>query len=384
MPGWTEHGIVARVIEGKAYATKIEYGYSDANLLVGEMRMSSQNGFTIKTYLTSLVLAVGLLQAAPALAQDEVGSGTAEDVIDYGLASSIPALVGPRKTISVGQVNSLGGFTAYYGNWDIGGGVAAMIINALRETGHFIVLERASLSQALSEQELTNAGLTTGQTGAATGQLLGSQLLVIASITEFGTADKGGGMSIGILGGPVGNSGSGGLSRQHAKGKVAMDIRIIDPSTTEVLDSFTISEKIKESSIALEFSYDVVNFGTNRFSKTPLGEATRKMVARAAAHIADQAKSVPWSGQVVEADDKVVFINAGSDTGVLQGDTFVVQRHLRTFTDPTTGAVLGVHNQSLGTVKIEVVQAKMAYGPYTSTSGDSAQRGDKVEPLSRQ
>jgi curli biogenesis system outer membrane secretion channel CsgG len=336
----------------------------------------------VKTYcrLLALVAAIGCM-TAPVMAQSSDG---ADEAIDYGLANKVQPLVGPRKSITVGQVNSLGGFTAFYGSWDIGGGVAAMMINALRETGHFIVLERASINQVLSEQNLNMSGLTTARTGASPGKMLGSQILIIASITEFGSQDSGGGMNVGIVGGPLGRSGSAGLARQHAKGKVAMDIRLIDPSTTEVIDSFTVSEKIKESSVALDIGYDMLSFGTNRFSKTPLGEATRNMVSRAAEHIAASARAVPWTGQVVEADARVVFINAGSQTGIRKGDVFIVQRLMRTFTDPTTGAVLGVHNMSLGTVEVSVVQPKLSYGAFKSTSGEIAKRGDTVEPISRE
>ena len=66
----------------------------------------------------------------------------------------MPVIPGPKRTIAVGKFDAIGAFTQKYGDWDIGGGLAAMLTSALVKSDRFVVIERAELSQILSEQEL--------------------------------------------------------------------------------------------------------------------------------------------------------------------------------------------------------------------------------------
>ncbi len=134
-------------------------------------------------------------------------------------ADAMPRISGPKRTISVGKFDAIGAFTAKYGNWDIGGGLSAMMTTALIESGQFIVVERANLQQVLSEQELKASRLTNPNTGPTQGKIIGVQHLVYGSVTEFGAEDKGSGFSIGGSGGGIGNLISGALSTQSASGK---------------------------------------------------------------------------------------------------------------------------------------------------------------------
>ncbi len=328
--------------------------------------------------LMAALLLVLSLSESPAWAD----SSDSDAIIDLGLAERVGPLKGPRKTLSVGQVDSIGAYTAFYGSWDVGGGVAAMMVTAMRETEHFIVLERASIDQILSEQELAASGLTRGGSGGQLGQLFNSQLLVIASITEYGTADEGAAIDIGIIGGPVRKKSSSSASRKKDKGRVSMDVRLIETATTQVIKAFSVSEEIKDSSHSISIGYDMMNFGGNTFSKTPLGEATRRLVAQAAERLVAEARSVPWTGQVVEADEKVVIVNGGTKAGIKVGDTFVIQHQTKAFIDPDSSEQLGVEMRSVGTVTISVVEAKMSWGDYASTGG-YANRGDTIVLLSR-
>ena len=76
------------------------------------------------------------------------------------LTKEVRTIPGPKRTIAVMRFGSAGAFDQVYGNWDVGAGMEAMLTTALIETGQFIVVERANLTDVLSEQELAASGIT--------------------------------------------------------------------------------------------------------------------------------------------------------------------------------------------------------------------------------
>jgi len=117
-----------------------------------------------------------------------------------------------------------------------------------------------------------------------------------------------------------------------------------------------------------------ISFGGDKFDKTVLGQATRKAIEQAVEFIIRALESVPWTGQVVEVAGDQVYINAGATTGLKVGDLFTVSAVERELTDPSTGAVLGVIEKTLGEIQLMSVQekfsiAKMA-APFQTKRGD--------------
>ena len=299
------------------------------------------------------------------------------------LTDTVPKVGGPKRTVAVGKFDAIGAFRQKYGDWDIGGGMSAMLVTALKESGQFIILERANIGQILSEQQMKGQKLVHQGSGPSLGKIIGVNLMIYGSITEFGDEDKGGGISLGASGGGMGNLLSGAFSRQTSSGKVTMDIRIVDTTTSEVLDVYKVEEKVDNSGWDLSLGYQGINFGTNQFMKTPLGQAARKAISRAVQLIAAKANMTPWSAQVVEWDGKDVYINAGSGAGLKVGDKFMVATIVKRLTDPQTGQLLSVRKRELGIVQITGVESKMAFGSFTPLGIDAPQRGDLVVPFGK-
>ena len=290
----------------------------------------------------------------------------------------VPAVAGPKRTITVGDFDAIGAFVAKYGDWDIGGGVAAMMTTALKESDRFIVLERAKLSEVLTEQQMKGEGLVSKQTGPKLGRIIGANLMVFGAITEFGTDDKGGGFSVGASGGSVSNLFGGAISRQTAEGRVVIDLRIVDTTTTEITEVYRIKEEISSSGWDASIGYDNVSFGTNRFMKTPIGQAVRKCINQAVQMIAVKANDMPWRAQVVDYDGEELYINAGSGAGIQIGDNFIVERIVKKLTDPETGQLLSVRKKELGLVRITSVEQKLAFGKFSPHGSEVPKRGDLV------
>ena len=287
--------------------------------------------------------------------------------LSFQVVAQPPAL---KKTISVGDVTLGAGYT---GTWDISDGVATMMLSALRETGAFVVLERPSLSDLLLEQSLSEQQLSVGQSTILSGQQGKGQLLVAITVTEFGAPQEADIFSIGVIGGP---SSAGGTSNSFAKGRVAIDVRLVDVRTTEVLASFAVAQKIKNREIGIDVQYELLDFGASTFNKTPLGEATRKVVDDAAGQVANAAASVAWEGAVIEAEGPEVYLNAGSDMGASIGDGFAIFSQ-------TKGGDGQIRDVLIGTLVLQGLEPKMAWGTWQGTDGTLPVRGNRAVALQR-
>jgi curli biogenesis system outer membrane secretion channel CsgG len=295
------------------------------------------------------------------------------------LTGKVPAVKGPKRVVAVARFDAVGSFTAVYGNWDVGGGLEAMLITALMESGRFIVVERAHIQPILAEQQMKQSGLVNPTTGPAAGNITGVHAFIIGSVTSFGAQDKGGGVSLGaggsggLLGGVVG-----GLSQQSQSGKVTIEVRYVNATTSQIMDTVTISEDIESSSWSLNAGYKGVSLGTNKFYNTPLGEATRRAITRAVQQLATEMNDVPWSGLVVDYDGTELYINAGKNSGIKAGDKLVIERIAKTLTDPATGEVLKITKQKIGLVTLTSVEERISSGNYKPLDISQPQRGDLV------
>ena len=201
----------------------------------------------LKSTSIAAIAALSLtLAASPASAQ-EFGAQTNNSAgSDAGYSQ---VRLGPKKSVAVVDFGATGAFFAQYGGWNAGGGLAAMLETELANTGQFRLANRSHIDAALYEQQLSESGLTAART-AKSGQLVGAQYLVRASVTDFTLAERGGGISIG------GNIGGvlGGISPQSRTGRVSIDFQVIDSTSGEVVDSFPVTRKVKSRSIAVSAS----------------------------------------------------------------------------------------------------------------------------------
>jgi curli biogenesis system outer membrane secretion channel CsgG len=284
-------------------------------------------------------------------------------------------LVGPKRSIVVDKFDTLSTFNAAYGTWDVGGGLAAMLTTAIEQSGRFVVLERANLDRVIGEQQIKQASAVNPTAGPQLGQVTAAQFIVIGSVTEFGAEDKGGTFNVGISG----SRGLGGLlGMKKTEGSVALDLRIVDTTTSQVVQTLKVKEPISQTSLSASTNYKAMSLGGDAFNNTPLGEATRHAIDKAVAEIVAVSARQPWQALVVEVDGRKLAINAGSGSRLKAGDQFRVEHVVRKLTDPATGEVLSIQRKPLGTVRITSVEEKVAFGAYQATDPQKPVRGDLV------
>ena len=302
-------------------------------------------------------------------------TGSAVGMPTTGLQGGLPPLTGPKKRIAVGRFDAAGAFIAQYGGWDIGGGLAAQLTTALVNSGYFIVVERAELANVLREQEMALQKIVPKETAAQVGRILGAQLLVGGSVTEFDQRAGGGRLRLGVGTGILGSA----LSGEAVNGVVGMDVRVIDTTTGQVVQSHRVQANTSQRGVSADINVHQVTFGGDAFDKTVLGQATRQAIEEAVMFIIRSTEPVPWTGRIVEVTGGQVYINAGANSGVKLGDRFAVTAVVRELTDPDSGALLGIVESKRGEIEVVSVQEKFSVAK-TRTPFQAA-RGDLVKVL---
>jgi curli biogenesis system outer membrane secretion channel CsgG len=262
--------------------------------------------------------------------------------------------------------------TPWWGpSWKIGEGLAEMLTSELSKTGQFIVVERQALGDIVKEQELGQSGLIRGETAARTGQILGAQIVVRGAVTEFEERASGGGAGIRFP--RFGAEGS--VSNAH----VAVDIRLIDASTGQVIASHNAAKSAPSAGGGIGARVGTVTFGGDAFFQTPLGQATRAAMQDALQFIMATAfKAVVPSFSIVKVEGQSAFINAGVNSNVRVGDVFMVYSKGEDLVDQDTGLKLGSDVRMVGSIQVTNVQEKFSIGTIRGGAG-AMKRGDLVK-----
>jgi len=161
--------------------------------------------------------------------------------------------------------------------------------NELSATGNFKVVERQKLSAVLSEQELTELGLTKKTTGAKKGELTGAQYVVLGKVTAFeeNVANKASGRRSGFNIFGIGIGGGGDKKEQEAY--IAIDLRVVDTTTGEVAYSRTIEGRATDKSESKQSSFSFLGYSNttndSEEKKAPVGKALRAALIEASEYL---------------------------------------------------------------------------------------------------
>jgi curli biogenesis system outer membrane secretion channel CsgG len=196
-------------------------------------------------------------------------AGLAAAVCVLGLAGTASAQTAKAKRPLVAVTDFDYGTVGYHwwGDYDIGKGMADQVMNELLEEGSFRVVERKKLDTILAEQDFAHSDRA--DPGAAKlsklGKVLGVKYIITGSITKFGGEQKAqGGRIKGI-----------GVGLGKAKTEVTVTARLVDTSTGEVLLAAK-GEGVSKKGGGFSFSKSGLGgYGQNTsdFKESAIGEA---------------------------------------------------------------------------------------------------------------
>jgi len=225
--------------------------------------------------IISLTGCATLAQLTQPTAQVETTAGTAP----------LPPYSGPKARIAVADFE----VKAAKASGEIGSGLREMLITAMINSSRFSVVERQALSAVMQEQELSASGAAQqGAGGPQRGKIKTADLIVTAAVTEFEPQASGGKAGIGG-GGGVGSGVLGGLlGAALNKAHMALDIRIVDTSTSEVLAATRVQGQASDVAggfMAGFFGSWALGGGLSLYANTPMEKAIRVCIIEAVRYI---------------------------------------------------------------------------------------------------
>ena len=319
--------------------------------------------------LICLLVAVSFMVPADAYARKEREdrkSGSRRKKSKKYKLSKLPPLQGPKKNIAVMDFKNKAGVGS---QWNIGTGMSEMLTTALIDSGRFVVVERQAISDVLAEQDFGASDRTTEAGAAKIGKILNAQVLIRGAVTEFSTRSSGADTGLSIAGIGVGLSSS--------SAHVAVNIRIYDVTTGEVIDSIRCEGKATAGGVSASYS-GAFSLNGGGFAKTPLGKATQKVINEAVYKIAAKMDDVPWQGKIVTVKGDTVYLNVGKRSNILPGNEFAVYNKGQELIDPDTGISLGSEDERVGRVQVLSVEDKFSKAQMVSGNIGAVKRGDIV------
>jgi len=162
--------------------------------------------------------------------------------------------------------NTVAGNSYWSWNTTVAKELQDMLIAELVNTRAFQVLERKEINAVFSEQELSRSGRLSKRTRIKLGKIKGAKYLIAGTVSAF---EKSGGK-----GGKIRFKGIS-LGGKKTKIYIAVDVKVIDTETGEVVDARTIEAKAKGKAIGAGLNIRNFSISGGANKKTPTGKAIR-------------------------------------------------------------------------------------------------------------
>jgi hypothetical protein len=177
------------------------------------------------------------------------------------------------------------------------------LVQALIDSGRFIVIERKEINKLLREQEFGASGRVLPRTAAKLGKVRGVELTITGEVAAIKTKKE--------------------------KMQVMALLRIYDVKTAEILTSGRVE-----------------------------ADSTHAAVEMAAAKVIAALKDRSWTTKISAIRGNLVLLNAGERDGVHKGDRFTITALGDLILDPDEGTVLGREEKEAGLIEITEVKDK--------------------------
>ncbi|HYS53344.1 MAG TPA: CsgG/HfaB family protein [Thermoanaerobaculia bacterium] len=313
-------------------------------------------------------MAVLLLIASPVIAATPAGLKKRVAVMDMSMAATAmaqPTGGGGTTFTSTIQIPPPADFAM---------ALTEILTTELAKTGRVIVLERKAMSDIAAEHELAAGGKANPETAARSGAIIGAQYLIRSAISEYSYSQTGTSGSLKVIKGIN-------LGATVLRAQVGIDTRVYDALTSEVIASATSHGTATSSGADVKLSNARMDASAAGFVTTPLGRASREALDGTVRFIIAKLGEAKWEARVIRAEGAQIYVNAGEEAGVENGQTFGVYRAAEALIDPASGVNLGTPDKQVAVVRITNVTPK--YSIAELVSGESPKRNDILRPQQR-
>ncbi len=242
-------------------------------------------------------------------------------------AYAAETMSGPKKKIAVTTFEN----NTRFGKRRLGQNISDILITELTKTGRFIVLERSRVDDIMSQVALSQAGITSGNLEQV--ELLDTDYIITGAVSKYA----------------VSTAGNSNLFTQSKiqKATVAVDVRIIDVRTGEVLLAETGAGMAQK-----EFSRVLGMGSSGGYDESLEADAFRAAVVRLMENIVKTLDQRPWSCNVVKISDNKLYLDAGKKSHLTLGMELSLYQLGEKITD-LSGKLIGYEEENLGTVRVE-------------------------------
>lgn len=230
-----------------------------------------------------------------------------EAEVDTGLETQLPPYSGPRARVAVTDFDwnvgtskatiGIGGTDFSFSASEYAGiseGLKDMLTTSLVQSKRYRVLERQNIDSVKSEIGLQEEGFTDGS-GIQRGAVKGADIAVIAAVTGFDPGTSGASGTVGGLLGKKASALMGAVTGGYAKSTMAMDIRIVDASTTEVLAATRVEGVATDINVGAALGAltggGALGGSLGGYAKTPMEKAIRTCIYEATKYIVENTPS---------------------------------------------------------------------------------------------
>ncbi len=226
--------------------------------------------------LYACIIATYLLSGCAALSTEPKAT------VDRSMEMELPDYTGPKAKLTVSKFS----WKADKKEAGVTEGLQDMLTTLLVQSKRFRVVERQEFGAIKDEIAIGESGYIGKGEGVEKGNVKGADILVVAAITGWEPeAEK----TEAGLGGLIPQTKIlSGLKGSIKKSSMAMEIRIIDASTSEVLVATSVEGEAKEvglGGLAGTFGSVPLGGGLSKYSKTPMEKAVRVCMKEAIKYI---------------------------------------------------------------------------------------------------
>ena len=247
--------------------------------------------------------------------------------------------------------------------WDLGDGMADILVDRLVTTKRYHVIERPELNSVLEELRFQTSGMTREQRRAVLGRIKNVEYLIKGTVTDFGHLSTTSGAF---------KSSSFRFFGAQAVAVVGMTFYVVDVESGEIITSQSLEEAVRATDVAVAGEYKGVSLGGRVFYRTPLGRATSKVMDRAVEKVTQTIAGRRWRPKIATlGEDGLVILNGGLNRKVRRGQEYAVLELGTAIVDPDTGDEIGrLSSKVLGRLRIREVQK--GYSTAQLIEGDAA------------
>jgi len=280
------------------------------------------------------------------------------------MIDSIPALPEDLHAPVV-AVTSFENRSGFAGQWQLGSGMADLLVSELVRSRNFTVVERQHFEGLVDEIQRQQTRLFRGEGKTAIGRMKSAQYLLRGVINDF-SQTSGGGLSVAFRSLFFGGRGH--------NARVSLTLTIVDIESGQIIASVQSTGLVRTREAYVEANYKGVSFGGDIFFATPLGKATARAIRGGVRQITEDMPENPWRPMISCMKNGVVILNGGKDRGFRENTVYVVRAPAEPVTDPATGDILTfLPGAKVGTIRVTRVDDKVAFAEVLN--GSSFERG---------